>query len=231
MNSTTAVDEYMAKVYKLIIVIVTGACACAGMTFSALKLLGFYPTVSWALLLIFVATCMIYVAGGLFLISRCMLNGKLDPKMLRYGKIYLEIILLIQFNFILYMIPSRDFWAFSFFFVILMSFFLDYKMILICIGEIGGSMVLSWLIDGTNRLPVMDELFIPDLVIRSVCVMLSFGAIFLITLFAGKFLADAKRDELDKSNAQVNNFLDKIGQLSSGLEASSTVILSSLKNE
>lgn len=231
MSTTTAMDEYMAKVYKLIMITVTGACSCAGVTLVGLKVLGLYPTVSWAALIIFVGTCLCYVGIGILLISRCMVNGKLEPKMLHYGKVFLLIILFVQFNFIQYMIPSRDFWAYAFFFVILIALFLDYKIILILIGEIGVSLVAAFIINGDNLLPVRDELFIPELVLRSICIVLSFFAIFLITIFAGKFLGDAKRDELDKSNAQVSNFLAKIGQLSSSLESSSTVILSSLQNE
>jgi len=43
-------------------------------------------------------------------------NGYLKASKLKAGKIFVAILMLIQFNFILYMIPATDFWAFAFFF-------------------------------------------------------------------------------------------------------------------
>ncbi len=231
MKELSAIDEYMAMVYNWVIIIVTGACTCAGITYSGLKVLGFYPTVSWIPLLIFVSTCVLYVIIGLILIRNAKVDGKLDPKMLKIGKIFITVLLLIQFNFILYLIPSRDFWGFAFFFLILAAFFLDSKMVLINIGELGISLVVAWLVNGKNLLPANDELFIPDLVIRSVGVMLSFISIYLITLFTGKFLVDAKRDELERNNSRVQNVLKSVNILAKQLSDASKALLMTSQNE
>lgn len=240
LNTTSSIDKYMSKVYRWVILIITGACACAGITFSLLKLLGFYQNVNWGLLLIFVFSCLVYVGIGNGLISRCMKDGKLDPKMLTYGKIFLAVILLIQYNFILYLVPSKDFWAFAFFFVILSSFFLDYKLVLISIAEIGISLIFSWVVDGAVRLPVKDELFVPEMVLRLICVALSFMAIFFITFFISKFLTDTKQNEpkmhlpdIEKTVGIINdiaNSLDSLAANASKLASETTETLSSLKN-
>lgn len=47
------IEEYIGKVYVVVMLVVTGSCLCAGITLSALKLLGFYPAVSY----IFVLVC------------------------------------------------------------------------------------------------------------------------------------------------------------------------------
>lgn len=218
MNTTTPIVTYMSKVYRWVLLLITSACACAGITFSVLKMMGFYQEVSWVALFIFVVSCLVYVGVGNLLISRCMKDGKWDPRMLSYGKIYLAIILLIQFNFILYLVPSKDFWAFAFFFVILSSFFLDYKFVLISIGEIGISLLISWFVNGAVRLPVRDEFFIPELVLRIICIILSFLAIYLITLFTGKFLANAKSNEPEENTSEMNRTLDVISDIAESLE-------------
>ncbi len=240
LNTTSAIDRYMSKVYRWVILIITGACACAGITFSLLKLLGFYQDVNWGLLIIFVFTCLVYVGIGNYLISRCMLDGKLDPKMLTYGKIFLAIILLIQYNFILYLVPSKDFWAFAFFFVILSSFFLDYRLVLVSIVEIGVSLAFSWLVNGAVRLPARDELFIPEMVLRVICVALSFMAIFFITFFISKFLTDSKHDEtrerlpdIDKTIGIINDIADSLDALAvnaSKLAYETTETLNTIKS-
>ena len=127
----TVIEEYLNKIYVLVILIVTGSATCAGVTFSALKLLGFYGTVSWIALGIFVATCIFYFALGILIIKRSYIivngNRKLKPEMLHIGKIFVAAIIFLHYNFISYMIPSRDFWAYCFFFVILAAFFIDVK--------------------------------------------------------------------------------------------------------
>ncbi len=231
MNTITAIDEYMSRIYRWVILITTGACACAGVTLAGLKLLGQYQDVSWVALIIFVCTCLLYIGIGIVLIRNCMKDGRLDPRMLRNGKIFLAVILIIQYNFIQYMIPSRDFWAYVFFFVILAAFFLDYKYIALIIAEIAVSLVVAWFINGANQLPYQDDIFFTDMVLRVVCVVLSFLSIFLITLFTGKFLVNAKRDELDKNNSHVNTVLERISLLADRLKSSSETIVTALENE
>ena len=43
----SALDEYINKVYVLILLLVPGACQCAGLLYTFEKILGFFPTVSW----------------------------------------------------------------------------------------------------------------------------------------------------------------------------------------
>ncbi|MDE6203451.1 MAG: hypothetical protein K2G19_08240, partial [Lachnospiraceae bacterium] len=79
---------------------------------------------------------------------------------------FVTIILLIQFNFISYLIPSREFWAFAFFFVILTALFLDLKIVSVSAGGIAVSVIISSVIKVGTILPDMDEAFIPELIIR-----------------------------------------------------------------
>lgn len=42
---------------------------------------------------------------------------------LKLGKIFSVLVLVIQWNYLLYMLPTRTFWGFLFFFLILIAFF------------------------------------------------------------------------------------------------------------
>lgn len=44
----SALDEYINKGYILILLLVPGACQCAGLLYTVEKILGFFPTVNWA---------------------------------------------------------------------------------------------------------------------------------------------------------------------------------------
>lgn len=127
-KNLSAIELYMTKVYVWIMMLVTGSITCAGITFTALKIFGLYPTVPWAGLLVFVGTDITYVVIGIILIKKAIVNGRLRDNMLKIGKVYLFVILVIQYNFIQYLIPSREFWAYTFFFVILLAFFWMYTI-------------------------------------------------------------------------------------------------------
>lgn len=229
------IEDYIGKVYTFVMLVITGSCLCAGVTFSVLKLLGFYPTVSWVVLGIFVFTCVLYFLIGLWFIRHSfqIQNEKrvLKLEMASKGKLFILILLFIQFNFISYMIPSRDFWAFVFYFLILAAFFFDFKMIIKAIVLLAASVVVSWIVKGEQMLPYPDEAFFSEMVIRSICVVLSLSAIGLITYFAEHFLINAKKAELEANNERVQNVLDKITVLAEKLGRSSEELANFSQNE
>lgn len=231
-KSLTALEEYIKKVYCMVILIVPGACQCAGLTFTVEKVLGWYPTVSWLALILFDTTCLIYLAIGIYFVKTGITKeGMIKPNMLKAGKIYIILVMLIQFNFILYMVPFAEFWAFSFFFVILTAFFLDYKMVVITIAEIFVSMIVSWFLRGDITLPVKDALFLPNIVNRLICLVLSFAGIVVITYFIGHFLVNAKKDELERNNDRVQKVFTHVRLLTKQLSGASAALLSSSQNE
>ena len=127
-RSLTALEEYLNKVYVLVVLILPGACQCAGLVYTFEKMMGWLPTVSWVALIAFDITCLIYLVIGIFFVKTGFKDGYVNPVKLKHAKMYIDIVIFIQFNFILYMVPSSDFWGFAFFFVLLTSFFLDPKM-------------------------------------------------------------------------------------------------------
>ncbi|MCI7244238.1 MAG: hypothetical protein MR549_10475 [Lachnobacterium sp.] len=118
----SALDEYINKVYILVLLLVPGACECAGLSYTFSKFMGWLPTVSWVALIIFDVTCLLYLAIGIFFIKTGIKDGYVLESKLKAGKLFLVLIMFIQFNFIMYMIPATDFWGFAFLFVILTAF-------------------------------------------------------------------------------------------------------------
>lgn len=231
----TVIDEYLGKIYVLVILVVTGSATCAGVTFSALKLLGFYGDVSWIALGIFVFTCVLYLALGILIIQRSYIteNGvrKLKPEMLKVGKIFVMVIIFMHFNFISYMIPSRDFWAYCFFFVILAAFFIDVKLICMVSAEIFLSIVVSSVIKADTLLPVKGELFFPEMAVRTIGIVLSLASIILIVFLINRYLVNMKRNEIEANNERVQNVLETVQELSRKLLKSGTVLSEISENE
>ncbi len=227
----SALDEYINKVYFLVLLLVPGACQCAGLLYTFSKIMGWLPTVNWLAMIIFDVTCLIYLFIGIYFVRTGFVDGLVSPKKLKYGKIYLVVIMFIQFNFILYMIPATDFWGFAFFFVILTSFFLDCKMVTITSIEIAGSLVAAWFFYGKVHLPAKGEVFIVNMLDRIVCVALSLSAIILLTYLTNKFLINAKKDEMERNTAQVKSVLASVQSLSENLYAAGSALSQISENE
>ncbi len=228
----SALEEYINKVYILVLLLVPGACQCAGLLYTFEKIMGWLPSVNWLALIIFDVTCLIYLFTGIFFVKTGFTKeGVVSPGKLKGGKIFLVVIMFIQFNFIMYMIPATDFWGFAFFFVILTSFFLDYKMVAITSIEIGLSVFASWILWGQIHLPANNEYFIANILDRAVCIVLSLPTTVLLTYLIGRFLVNAKKDEMERNNEKVRSVLISVQTLSESLFTAGTALSDISDNE
>lgn len=230
-KSLSALDEYINNVYKLVLLLVPGACQCAGLAYTFEKFMGWLPTVNWLALIIFDVTCLIYLSIGIYLVRTGLKDGAVLEEKLKAGKLFLLAVMLIQFNFILYMIPATDFWGFAFFFVILTAFFLDYKLVAATSVEIGVSIIVSWILWGEIHLPVKNEFFIVNILDRAICIALSLPTTVLLTYLISRFLVNAKKDEMERNNEQVRRVLTSVKSLSEKLYTAGTVLSEVSQNE
>lgn len=138
------------------------------------------------------------MAIGIYFIKTGKQDGLVRKSKLKQSKIFLVVIMFTQFNFISYLVPSTEFWAFAFLFTILTALLLDTRMVGVTIAEIVLSIVVSWIVRGEALLPIKKEYFVPNLIGRAVCIVLSMSYIFLFTYMVEHFLIDAKKDEMEK---------------------------------
>lgn len=227
----SALDEYINTVYVLVLIVVPGACQCAGLLYTFEKIMGWMPTVSWAALIIFDITCLIYLGIGIFLIKTGFSDGLVSQSKLKFGKIYLVTIMFIQYNFITYMIPAKDFWGFAFYFVLLMTFFLDFKMVAVAAALIAASQTVAWIVRADVFLPEKDTMFIANLLDRIVCVALSLPTIVLLIYLISRFLVNAKKDEMERNNERVQNVFSAVRTLSENLFRAGTALSQISENE
>lgn len=231
VKNLSALDEYINKVYILVLLLVPGACQCAGIAYTFEKIMGWLPSVSWTALIIFDVTCLIYLFTGIFFVKTGFENGIVKKSKLKQGKVFLVLIMFIQYNFILYMIPATDFWGFAFFFVILTAFFLDSKMVAVTSVEIAASIVLSWFTIGDVMLPAEGEHFMVNLLDRIICIALSLPTVVLLTYLIGRFLVNAKKDELERNNARVQSVISAAQELSEQLLSAGNALSDISANE
>lgn len=150
----TAVEVYLSTVFKWGLIILVCACMCATVMFNTEKLFGLYPTVPWlATIGLGIMDLTFFVIAILIVKTSFDKEGYLREGRLKIGKIFSAVVLVIQWNYLLYMLPTRTFWGFLFFFLILIAFFLDIKLLLVSGLACMVSLFIGWFIRGTDLLP------------------------------------------------------------------------------
>ncbi len=228
----TAVEVYLSTVFKWGLIILVCACMCATIMFNTEKAFGLYPMVPWTATIMLGVMDVTFFAIAILIIKTSFgEDGYLKEGKLIIGKIFSAVVLVIQWNYLLYMLPTRTFWGFLFFFLILMSFFLDIKLVLVSGLACMVSLFIGWFIRGTDLLPVKDELFLTDVIMCLVALTLSLTGLTIFVFFVAHFLVNAKKDELEKNNEHVQNILTSVQSLSKNLLDAGTALSDISDNE
>ena len=202
----TAVEVYLSTVFKWGLIILVCACMSATAVLTTEKIVGLYPDIPWIAMILFAIMDVVFFISGIFIVKTSFdENGYLKEGKLKAGKSFSAFLLIVQWNYILYMVPSRTFWGFLFFFLILIAFFLDIKLELFVGLACMISLFIAWGIRGTSLLPVKDELFVGDILLCLIALVLSVAGLLIFVYFVSHFLVNAKKNELEQNNERVMN--------------------------
>lgn len=109
MHQKTIVEEYMESVQKIMLALISISCLMAGLIYGALKIMGFYEGIEWSSILLYIVLCMVYTVVAVR-ISRTKAELKIRIK---YTKIYMLCILVIQTNVLYVFFPGKTMWEYS----------------------------------------------------------------------------------------------------------------------
>lgn len=221
----TAFEVYLSVVYKWGIMILCSAAMCATTMFLVEKVFGLYKGVSWIPVIIFACMDITFFCIGLYL-SRTSFDeeGYLLAGRLERGKFFVVFLLVVQWNYIMYLVPSRTYWGFYFFFIVLAAFFLDMKLLIADGVMLYVSLIVGWIIRGTDLLPVKDELQIADIIMMLVGLTLSLAGLCIFVFFMNHFLVNAKKDELESSITQMENVMGTSREIIGSLDSASHIL-------
>ena len=68
-KNLSALEDYINKVYAIVLLSVPGACQAAGALYTLEKIIGLLPMVRWLLLIGFDMTCLLYLGSGIFFVK------------------------------------------------------------------------------------------------------------------------------------------------------------------
>ena len=231
-RNKTAVEVYLATVFKWGLIVLVSAAMCAAVMFNTEKAFGLYSEVPWLGSIILAVMDIIFVVIAVIII-KCSFDGEgnLKDGRLKIAKLFSTFVVVVQWNYLLYLVPSRTFWGFLFFFLVLIAFFLDIKLVLFnglaCII----SLVVACVVRGTDLLPVKDELFLTDVLLGGTALALSLTGLTIFVYFVSHFLVNAKKDELEQNNEHVMNVLTSVQELSGKLHNAGATLSNISENE
>ncbi len=231
MKPRSAYDIFLAMIFKWLLITLSAATLCAAITFIVLHGLGFYPDRPWIVFILFAVVNVMWVVLSYIIIRGSVEDGRVKEAKLKQGKILLCCVMVVNFNYITYAFPSRVFWCYIFFFVLFPEFFLQYKLTISISLMLMGSIILSWIINGKNLMPVMDANFVPEIVLIIIVLILGLTLLILISYFINKFLVEAAFNEIVKNNQRVEGILNDVAEVTGELDSASKVILDSSQKE
>ena len=222
-------QEYRKKVVGFVIAIVCFSATAAAIVLPGMKLFGLYPAVSWLLCGAFIGVIVLEDALGICIIRQSMKQEVLSEQTEKLAKNYLLVLLILNINLITWCFPSKESWMFSFYFLILMAFFLDMKFVLKCgLAEVISLVILFFANPVTY--PV-ESLFWSDAILRVICITLSLAGVIILMAFIEKFLLNAKKEQLEKNNAKVKQMLERVSDIAGKLGEASSALVGTSQSE
>ena len=178
-------EEYRKKVVIFILAIVMLSATAAAVVLPALKGFGLYPNVTMLSVVIFISIIVVEDIVGVYMIKKSMEYTVLTKKYETGIKMFLLLLMAINLNLIIWIFPSKESWMFAFYFLILMAFFLDMKHIIVCCCIEFASLLILFIFNPITR-PV-ESLFWSDVVLRTICIVLSLLGVIILMAFVEKF--------------------------------------------
>lgn len=199
-------DAYYLSIYEKSVKLAPLIGTIAALTFTVAWIAGRFSFASLTEIICFDLVCFSYCIASFFLKKIGVVrNGKVSQKALEHAELVLVALIVLQWNLITYIFPTRSFWGYAPMFVMLAAFMFHTKAVRNAIVGVSFSIVISWLLKGDLLLPARDALFTENLILRIVALSISFGVIYILTYFAEKFTSLVKDDFgfMEKQNSEL----------------------------
>ena len=226
---SVVLEEYRKKTVILILVIIMLSATAAAVVFPVFKVLGWYPTVPVGMVAVLDIVIVIEDIIGCILMKRSLAYETLTNQFENWVKRYLLSMIVVNLNLIIWIFPSKESWMFAFYFLIPMAFFLDMKYIIMCSCMEGISLLVLFLFNEVTR--PEPSLFWSEVMLRAICVTLSFVGIIIFVTFMNRYLLNARKEEVERNNEKVTKVLVSVQSLSENLSAAGTVLSEIAQNE
>lgn len=229
----SVIEEYQVKTGKLVVIVVMLSIAIGSVAFPCMKFLGCFESMKWFHAFIFFVCIALPEEIILFLQYRTIVDketGRLNYKSYSRVKLVVGIAIFVNYFGFTILIPTGEFWYVAYYFVILASFFLDFKFSIFIIGGLSVSSIVAWFIRPEYNMPDK-SIMLQEILMRIVIIFLTMLGFLLLNYFVSFFLLNAKKDEVEKNSNRVAQVLGKVTELTKSLGDASSALLATAENE
>lgn len=190
MKQRTAIELYAPHAFRVIMILAPGVALLACLTFTIGHFIGFFADVSLKNILILDISGVLYLTISVVL-SRFAFDGnnELRPAWSLRSKVFLVLLTLLHWNMITYLIPLRDFWGYGPLFLLISACLLDRKLVIFEGAGLLLSALISWIILPGKLAALPGADFWENMGLRFECLLLTYGAIYVMTRLANTLLA------------------------------------------
>jgi methyl-accepting chemotaxis protein len=220
-NDKGTIIQYQLKTLKFVLIIYSISAFLAGSLFAFLKLLGFYEEIAWESITLIAVIILIELITFKLMYNATNRGGELHKKAFNALKAIILIFSYANFLLLCFIVPSKELWISVFYFIILTTLFLDYKMNTASI-LLGIACQVILFVFNPKTLPE-SEFFIREIILRVVVIsLISFG-IYIFTYFASSLLQTVEKNEneLKRNNNHIVELFHKLSEYAGSLLSSS----------
>ncbi|MCY6371890.1 methyl-accepting chemotaxis protein [Clostridium ganghwense] len=225
-SSISVIEKYQSKTLKFVIALYSISAFCAGIIFFTFKYFNLFDTMKWNQVWTMIILSIVEISIFMYMYKKTLVNGKINEKNFKILKILILIITYVNYTYIIYILPSKEFWISIFYFIIVGSLFLDIKMT--CSSIVMSIISQAILFINKPMLLPGEEMFLSELLMRIIAIAFGSFGIFIITYFSSKLLkaVEENEKELNESNENMVRIFNKLAEFSHTLLEASQVLAS-----
>lgn len=229
-NSNTIID-YQKNTLKFVLIIYSVSGFLAAVSFSLMKFFGLYESIRWENLGIFTALIAIETIAFRIIHKRIVVGDTFNQKNFKILKLLILILTFVNYLYLVFMVPSKELWISVFYFIILGALFLDVKL---NVAFIAVALICQIAIFKLYPIALPNkEIFLQELIVRTIVIGLTSLGIFMFTLFASRLLKDIEKneEELRKNNEMISDIFNKTSHYAHALLEASQILASIAEEE
>lgn len=192
------IKKYWNSVYIYVLLLIPSTCICAGIFWTICKAIGLYSEVSWAKIIAFDVSHLIYMGVSFYFIYQNQKDSSYVLKHIVKIKFFCSLVFFLQYCFILLLFPSHNIWVCTFIFLAVTVFFFDVKMVVMNILSFFIPLLAAHIYRPEEFLPMEEPNWGEIIAQRIVALSLTSFCIFLVTYFIEKILVQGQ--EKDEEN-------------------------------
>lgn len=222
-------EFYKSKVAKTIFFISSGAITSAILSCLLCIFLGVYASTPVAMFIVFIGVGIVEIIGFLFVYYKIFRDKEMALSNYNMLKWSVAAICIINYTFIINLMPSQLMWASFIFFLMMIGLFQDFKLV---IGSTVIYIVIIILFFTTHSIEVLQAVpALDELIARILLLCLGASGVVISSYFSGHVLANVGQELMDENTRKLTSIIDKVSTLIHTLRKASSTLVSIAQEE